>query len=114
MKFMGTFKFKPDTRSRDEAIARFKRTGGVPPKGAKLLGRWTAADLSGGFDLLECDDVKAPGEFALMWSDLLELQIVPVLDDAELMKVLKNAGSEWRIRFDPDCRQLSFNGAALI
>lgn len=91
MKFMATFKFKFDITSRDKAIARFKETGGQPPKGVKLLGRWTSADLSGGFDLLESDDVQALSEFALMWSDLLELQIVPVLDDAELKDVLQRA-----------------------
>ena len=87
MKFMLIFTF--ETRGRDEAIARFKRTGGRPPKGATLLGRWTAADLSGGFDLLESDDVKALTEFALMWSDLMQVRIVPVVDDTELGEVLE-------------------------
>jgi hypothetical protein len=89
MKFMMTFSLKPETKGRDEAIDRFKRTGGQPPAGAKLLGRWTAADFSGGFDLLESEDAKALVEFALMWSDLMELRIVPVLEDAELNDVLQ-------------------------
>jgi hypothetical protein len=91
MKFMLTFTIKPETKGRDEAIARFKKTGGQPPKGAKLLGRWTAADFSGGFDLLESDDVRALTEFSLMWSDLLELKIVPVIEDAQLNEVLQRA-----------------------
>ena len=92
MKFMLCFTMKPETKARDEAIARFKKTGGQPPKGAKLLGRWTAADFSGGYDLLESDDAKALTEFALMWSDLMELRIVPVLEDAEVKEVLQRAG----------------------
>jgi len=36
MKFMLTFTLKPETKGRDEAIARFKKTGGQPPKGVKL------------------------------------------------------------------------------
>ena len=92
MKFMLTFTIKPETKARDEAIARFKKTGGQPPKGTKLLGRWTAADFSGGFDLLESDDVRALTEFALMWSDLLDLKIVPVIEDAQLNEVLQRAG----------------------
>lgn len=88
MKFMLTFSWKPDSQTRAEAIARFQKTGGQPPKGAKLLGRWTRADFSGGFDLLESDDPKALTEFALMWSDLMQLSIVPVVDDAELADVL--------------------------
>lgn len=92
MKFMVTFKFNPEAKDRDEAIARFKKTGGQPPDGAKLLGRWTAADFSGGFDLVESDDAKALAQFALMWSDLMELRTVPVVEDAELGKVLESAG----------------------
>src|SRR5207244_10191583 len=92
MKFMLTFTIKPEVRGRDEAIARFKKTGGQPPAGVKLLGRWTAADFSGGFDLLESDDAKALTEFALMWSDLMELKIVPVIEDAEFSEVLKRGG----------------------
>ena len=88
MKFMLTFTIKPEAKSRDEAIARFQKTGGQPPKGAKLLGRWTAADFSGGFDLIESDDVKALTEFALMWSDLIELRLTPVIEDAQLVEVL--------------------------
>jgi uncharacterized protein DUF3303 len=92
MKFMLTFAIKPEAKGRDEAIARFKATGGQPPNGAKLLGRWTAADFSGGFDLLESNDAKALTEFSLMWSDLMELTIVPVLEDAELGEVLSRRG----------------------
>ena len=92
MKFMLTFSWKPDTKTRDEGIARFRKTGGQPPKGVRLLGRWTRADFSGGFDLLESDDPQALTEFALMWSDLMELTIVPVLEDQELSDVLQRIG----------------------
>lgn len=92
MKFMLTFHWKPDTKTRDEAIARFQKTGSQPPKGARLLGRWTRADLSGGFDLLESDDPQALAAFALQWSDLMQLTIVPVLEDEQLANVLRGLG----------------------
>ena len=92
MRFMLTFQWKPNTQTRDEAIARFRKTEGKPPKGAQLLGRWTRADFSGGFDLLESNDPQALFEFALMWSDLMELTIVPVLEDPQLSEVLKRVG----------------------
>jgi hypothetical protein len=91
MKFMLTFTIKPETKGRDEAIARFKKTGGQPPKGATLIGRWTAADFSGGFVLLESESVAALTEFSLMWSDLMEMRIVPVIEDALLAEVLGRA-----------------------
>jgi hypothetical protein len=86
MKFMLTFTIKPE--GRDEAIARFMATGGRTPKGAQLLGRWTAADFSGGFALLESYDVKALTEFTLTWSDLMQLKIVPLIEDTDLTEVL--------------------------
>lgn len=94
MKFMLTFTIRPETKGRDEAINRFKKTGGQPPKGVKLLGRWTRADFSGGFDLLESDDPQALAEFALLWSDLMELSMVPVLDDQALGTVLQRSTAE--------------------
>jgi hypothetical protein len=93
MKFMLTFSIKPETKGRDEAIARFKTTGGQPPKGATLVGRWTAADFSGGFVLLESESVAALTEFSLMWSDLMEMRVVPVIEDAALAEVLGRARS---------------------
>jgi hypothetical protein len=92
MKFMLTFTMPPDTAKRDEAITRFMKTGGQPPKGAKLLGRWTRADFSQGYDLLESDDPGALTEFALQWSDLMKVEIVPVVEDKELTEVLKRTG----------------------
>ena len=93
MKFMLTFAINPATKARDEAIARFKATGGMPPKGAKLVGRWTAADFSGGFVVLESDDARVLTDFSLMWSDLIGLKIVPVIDDGELNEVLSRQPS---------------------
>jgi hypothetical protein len=89
MKFMLTFVWKPEIKARDEAINRFKKTGGQPPKGVKLLGRWTRCDFNGGYDLLESDDPQALAEFAHMWSDLMDLTIVPVLEDEGLAEVLQ-------------------------
>ena len=36
MKFMMTFNWKPDTKTREEGIARFRETGGQPPNGGGL------------------------------------------------------------------------------
>ena len=93
MKHMLTFTFTPDAPgSRNEAIARFKKTGGQPPAGVKLLGRWTAADFSGGYVLLEASDAKPLTEFALTWSDVMDLKLVPIVEDAELIDALGRTG----------------------
>lgn len=94
MKFMLTFSWKPDIKAQEQGIARFLKTGGQPPKGAKLLGRWTRVDFSGGYDLLESDDPQAMAEFALTWSDLMDLTIIPVLEDQGLSDVLQRTGKK--------------------
>ena len=93
MQFMLTFTMTPDKATRNEAIARFLKTGGEPPKGARLLGRWTRADFSQGYDLLETDDPITLTEFALQWNDLMKIEIVPVLEDSKLSQILKRVAS---------------------
>jgi hypothetical protein len=92
MKMMLTFSWSPQPQNRQAAIDRFMTRGGVVPAGCKLLGRWTRADASGGFALIESDDAKALTEFALAWHDLMGLQIVPVVEDAELSEVFRRDG----------------------
>ena len=89
MKFMLTYTVPLATR--DAAIARFLETRGQPPPGVRLLGRWTRVDLCGGVALLESEDPQALTALAQAWSDLLELTIVPVLEDRELTDVLQRA-----------------------
>jgi hypothetical protein len=91
MKFITTFTFQPDPEARAEGIARFQKTGGQPPEGITLLGRWTKVDMSGGVVLLEIDDPKKLAEFAYGWSDLMTLSTSPVLEDADMHEVLQGA-----------------------
>jgi hypothetical protein len=91
MKFMVTFDWAPDAAKRSEGIARFQKTGGLPPEGAKLLGRWTRADMSGGYDLIESDDPQSIAQFSLAWGDLMDLKVYPVLDDDALTQALNRA-----------------------
>jgi hypothetical protein len=91
MKFIMTFNWTPNAQKRAEGIARFQKTGGLPPEGVRLLGRWTKADLSGGFDILETEDSKKLIEFAYMWGDLMDLSVFSVLEDNELSEALQNA-----------------------
>jgi len=86
MKYIVTYEIRPT--GRDAAIARFKATGGPTPPGATMLGRWTRADFSGGYALVESDDVKSVLQFALNWSDLIEIGVEPVVEDTELADVL--------------------------
>ena len=89
MQFILTFTIPPATR--DAAIARFLKTGGQPPPGVQMLGRWTQLDLCGGVAWLESEDPQALTAFAQAWSDVVELTLAPVLEDQDLVAVLKRA-----------------------
>lgn len=85
MKFMVTWEIAPDHMS--SAVARFLETGGLPPKGVKLLGRWHGTGV--GFALAESKDGKALFEWLAQWSDHLEFGVHPVVEDREGSAVLK-------------------------
>jgi hypothetical protein len=40
-------------------IARFKETGGISPKGVKMIGRWHDTNQRRGFAVAEADDAEA-------------------------------------------------------
>ncbi len=87
MKFISTYKFRDGAHS--GAAKAFLAGGGAPPpEGVKILGRWHAADGSGGFSLFETDDPATAYEHALEWSEFLSITTVPVLDDEQIGPIL--------------------------
>jgi len=71
------------------AVARFLQAGGVPPAGVKMIGRWHG--MSGfGFSVVETTDAKALYAWVSQWSEYLNLQTTPCLEDADAGAVLKN------------------------
>lgn len=86
MKFISTYKFRDGAHS--GAAKAFLSGGAQPPEGAKLLGRWHAADGSGGFSLMETDDPATAYQLSLEWSEFLSITTVPVLEDAEVGPIL--------------------------
>jgi hypothetical protein len=92
MKYLCYYSWEPDAQTQAEAIRRFKEMGGESPRGTRVVGRWTRADFMGGVVVIESDDPIAVTEFALMWSDLMTLKVVPALEDQELVEALTRAG----------------------
>jgi hypothetical protein len=86
MLFMITYSFHPEHR---EAVqARFKATGGPPPAGVKMLGRWHLTAGLGGFVLADASDAVALGKWMQQWTDLLTFTISPVGTDEDTIKVI--------------------------
>ena len=78
MKYMVTWKISPANYK--AAVKRFLKTGAPAPKGMKTIGRWHTAGSTRGFHLVEGSDA-ALAEINAEWADLLDLQVVPVVED---------------------------------
>ena len=86
MKFMITWKASPTNYK--AAVERFLKTGAPAPKGLKTLGRWHSAGSSRGFHLVEGSDA-ALVEINAEWADLLDLEVLPVVEDDVAGEVAK-------------------------
>jgi hypothetical protein len=69
------------------AEARFMQTGAPPPAGVKMIGRWHGM-IGGGVLIAETDNAKALYSWIAFWSDLLEFETTPCVEDAEAGEVL--------------------------
>jgi Protein of unknown function (DUF3303) len=69
------------------AVARFLETGGAPPKGVTMLGRWHGMD-SRGFAISESTDAKAMYEWVAQWADVLQITVTPCVEDADAGAVM--------------------------
>ena len=69
---------------RKAAIERFMKTGGAPPEGVKMLGRWHTVDGDSGIAIVESTDIQAIGKWTLAWNDLLKMDVRPAMDDQGL------------------------------
>jgi hypothetical protein len=70
------------------AAGRFLKAGGLPPAGVKLIGRWHGMN-GRGFAIAETSDAKALYAWVVEWSDLLQIEATPCLEDADAGDVLK-------------------------
>ena len=86
MLFCVQWRIMPETR--DAAQARFQETGGPPPDGVKMLGRWHFAAGLEGLAICEAESAVALGKWTQQWSDVLKFRISPVNDDQGVITVL--------------------------
>ncbi|MDR5739582.1 MULTISPECIES: DUF3303 family protein [unclassified Caballeronia] len=73
------------------AAERFLQSGGAPPDGVRLLGRWHGIGSIRGFAVCECSEVEPIAQWALAWADLFSLDIVPAMTDEQVGKLLAQA-----------------------
>jgi hypothetical protein len=76
------------SENREAAQNRFKETGGLPPEGVEMIGRWHCAEGLRGFVLAETSDAVAIATWLQDWTDLLTFEVTPVVDDEQMMGVI--------------------------
>jgi len=86
MKFMVTWKLRPESRT---DCARFARITPEEERKAwegqiSLIGRWHDPIRRTGVLICESDNAEALSRWALDWNSGIDLDIAPVLDDAEI------------------------------
>ena len=74
--------------ARDVTIKQFMATGGMPPAGVDMLSRYHNLDGTGGFTICQTTDASALASWALDWNGLIEIKIVPIMDDETFSGVL--------------------------
>jgi hypothetical protein len=87
MKFMYTWSAKEGAIP--EIVKRFLAGDATPPEGVTHLGRWHNVDLSGGFTLVETNDLVLLYKHVGRWATVLEFEVFPVIEDQEAAPVLK-------------------------
>jgi len=84
MLFMSIFTWGPEQRN--EVIKR-RMQGQALPEGVKAIGEWV--EVGGGrvFRLLDIPDAKLGLAGALPWTDIGKLEMIPVMDSEEAVKL---------------------------
>ena len=86
MTFVMIWRYPPERRN--EIQARFAATGGPPPEGVKMIGRWHRIGGGQGVCVAETDDPEALAKWAQDWNDLLAFEVFPAMDDQTVAKVI--------------------------
>jgi hypothetical protein len=87
MLFMAVSSWEPGKR--DEVAKRSLKIGDATlPKGVKSLGQWTVIGGNRSFRLLDVEDPRVMYESARQWTDLFSIEYFPVLETAEVLKII--------------------------
>jgi hypothetical protein len=53
-----------------------------------MIGRWHEMGTGDGFALFETDDSTSLASYTMVWADLVDQQIVPVIEDDDVKRAL--------------------------
>ncbi len=78
-------------KNRDAApiYKRFAEQGRMNPEGLIYHASWIEGNFDRCFQLMECEDLSLLQQWILQWRDLVEFEIVPVVESAKMVELLK-------------------------
>ena len=85
MRYMTAWTIRPENMK--ACIKRFMEENPQTP-GVKIISRMHVLGAGMGFTVWESDDPLAAAKEGLQWSDLIDLKVYPVVDDATIAKAL--------------------------
>lgn len=85
-------KWQFSAANRNAVVERFLKTGGTPPPGVKMIGRWHAVGQNSGFNIVESDDILKVQQDNLRWNDLINLEVFPAITDEQIAPLLAQMG----------------------
>lgn len=96
MLYMVIANFKTDNIKEGAAARiyrRFEEQGRMNPEGLEYIDGWVDAEVSGCFQLMECEDAGLLETWTEKWSDLIDFEVVPVISSAEARQKTLGGGS---------------------
>jgi hypothetical protein len=88
MLFLSIVSWEPEKR--DEVVKRFAEKGTVTIPSRKVIGTWNAIGGNKVFRLVEIEDPKALVAADIAWSDIVQIEEIPVMETKELMKLVSS------------------------
>jgi hypothetical protein len=76
-------------RDPQEVYRRFRSGGRKLPDGLRYVNSWVRADLSGAYQVMECDDAILLQDWVADWNDVTDFEIVPVTSSEQTQELMR-------------------------
>lgn len=65
---------------------RFRDRGRMAPEGLTYVSSWVTSDLTRCYQVMACEDRRLLEQWMAAWSDVADLEVVPVMTSAEAVE----------------------------
>ncbi|HZO38198.1 MAG TPA: DUF3303 family protein [Methylomirabilota bacterium] len=65
---------------------RFRDKGRQAPEGLKYISSWVTTDMGRCYQVMECDDRRLIDEWITHWSDVADMEVIPVITSAQAVE----------------------------